>query len=124
MERFEAIAGSVAGVVLLLEVLRYRQHRLPRAVTAGALLFLVARMFQLAVSLVGIERIEQLVEGRLFAPDDSTWIVINGMEVSPEFILFQSLFNILGQCALLMLALGLLRFLRDLIRQRQKEVLP
>ncbi len=124
MEKFEVICGGIASVILLLAVLRYRQHPLPATVRIGAFVLCAGQLFSLAATWVGLERINQLVEGRLFPDDEFNWYLVNGVEVSHEFIFFRSLFNILSQLALAILALGLLRFIHGLVRRQPDAVAP
>lgn len=122
MYELEAILGTFTCVILLLAVLRYRQHPLPATVPIGAFLLCAGQLFSLAVACLGFERTNQLVEGRLFVEDDFNWHLAGGEQVSPEFILFQSLFTVLAQLALLMLTIGLLHFLHRLVRRQTDPV--
>ncbi len=116
MEAFHTIATAIALVVLLMAVLRHRQHPIPGPLLVGALLAPVGMLFSLAELAIGTERIDALLAGDQEKPDPFSSTYINDTPVSETYFLVMQAFNLVGGLGLLLVAVGFLLLLKRIIR--------
>lgn len=118
------VAMSVALVLLLLAALRFRQYRRPAPLLVGLILMAAGQVFGLATVVVGVERINDLLEGTVFENDDSTTFRITDIRVSQDYMLVQQSSHLLGQIGMIVFAIGFMMLVGRIIRARTGTAPP
>ncbi len=118
------VAMSVALVLLLLAALRFRQYRRPAPLLVGLILMAAGQVFGLATVVVGIERINDLLEGTVFENDDSMTFQISSTGVSQDYMLVQQSSHLLGQIGMVVFAIGFMMLVGRIIRARTGTTPP
>lgn len=117
MESFHTFATTTALVLLLLAVLRYRQHPIPLPLRIGVFIAPVGMLFSLADQLLGTEAINALLVNEYPLNDPSSTIQINNTEVSYVYFAVMQLFHLITISGMFLIAVGMLVLVRRLIRQ-------
>lgn len=123
MYPFHTAITTIAFVLLLLAVLRYRQHQRPLPLVIGAVVACVGQIFPLASVIVGIERVSAVLQGRFFPNDGPTSIRIDSHDISEDYMLVLQLSHAVGQVGMLLIAIGFLVLVNRMIRKHH-EILP
>lgn len=118
------VAISVALVLLLLAALRFRQYRRPAPLLVGLILMTAGQVFGLATVIVGVERINDLLEGTVFENDDSMTFHISSTGVSQDYMLVQQSSHLLGQIGMIVFAIGFMMLVGRIIRARTGTAPP
>lgn len=116
MERFHTIISVTTFVILLLAVLRYRQHPVPVMLRLGVIIGPLGMLFSLAELCIGAERLNALLSGHLSTETYESWITVGGTEVSENYFITMQAFHLLGGIGGLLISIGLLSLVRRLIR--------
>lgn len=124
MEAFHTIAASAALVLLLLAVLRHRQHPIPAPLRVGTFIAPVGELFDIAQMALGPEAIDALLVGDTSANGRSSWLTINDTEVSQIYFVVMQLFNLIAVIGMLLIAIGLLMLVRNVIGSAQARPEP
>ena len=119
MEIVHTLVTSTALLLLLLAVLRHRQKPLPLPLRIGAIVAPLGEIFAIAEAFLGPEAINALLIGEYSLNDPSSTIQINDTEVSHVYFAVMQLFHLISISGMFLIAVGMLVFVRRLIRQQQ-----
>lgn len=116
METFHTIAATTALVVLLLAVLRHRQHPIPGLLRVGAFIAPVGEIFAIAQVVLGPKALNALLVGDYPLNDSGSALSIDNTEVSQTYFVVMQLFHLISVVGMLLIAIGMLMLVRRIIQ--------